>query len=178
MKTPGILFLIVCASLFSLTSCEDLLDVKKTFTFEHEFHVTSDELSFQETAVIDMQQKNSLIKDYGSKIKKIEILEIRYWLTYFDGPENQQYNNLILDVAQADGSEVKNIVTLNNVVLITLQGNPTVLQTSATGLDKLSDLIEKPPHNLSLNLSGSVNEVPLDFKVVFEFEARMTANPL
>ncbi|MEE4176743.1 MAG: hypothetical protein V2I46_04465 [Bacteroides sp.] len=178
MKTPGILFLIVFASLFSLTACEDWLDVKKTFTFEHEFPVTSDDLSFQESEVIDMPLKNSLIKDYGSKIKKIEILEVRYWLTYHEGSETQQYNNISLNVAKADGSDSKNISTLQNVVLSPLLNNPTVLPTNEEGTKKLSDLIKNPPHKLSLKIVGDINEVPVNFKVYFEFDVRMTASPL
>lgn len=178
MKTTGILFMIVFASMFSLTACEDLMDVEKTFTFEHEFHVTSGELSFHENAVIDMTQKNSLIQDYGSKIKKIEILGVRYWLTYHAGSDNQQYNSIILNVAEVNGSAVENIVSLDNVVLTGLLGTPSVLQAKEEGLEKLSDLIKNPPHKLSFDLIGSVNEVPVDFKVVFEFEVSMTANPL
>ena len=178
MRKSGFVLLVTVASLFSLSSCEDWLDVKKTFTFEHEFHVTSGDLSFQEFVIIEMQNEESLIEEYGSKIKDIEIEEVRYWLTDHQGSLDQQYNSLILDVAEADGSDSRNIVTLQDVVLAPLLGTPAILSTNDQGIEKLSDLIRTPPHTFSLDLAGDVNEVPVDFRVVFEFKIRMTANPL
>ncbi len=178
MKSSAAITLIALISLFFLPSCGDLLDVTKTFTFDHEFHVTSSDQTFQENVLIDMAVEESLIADYGSKIKKIEIEEVRYWLTSQLGTENQQYNEVMLYVANDDGSDSKNIFSLQNVVLSDLVNNPTVLQMNAQGVQKLSEKIKTPPHKFSFNLSGNVNETPVDFIMVVELKIKMTANPL
>jgi len=178
MKTFGVIALIVLTSLFLLPSCGDILDVTKTFTFDHEFHVTSSDQTFQENVLIDMAVEESLIGDYGSKIKKIEIEEVRYWLTSQLGPENQQYSEVILNVANDDGSDIKNIFSLQNVVLSDLLNNPTFLQMNAQGVQKLSEKIKSPPHKFSFDLNGNVNETPVDFRMVVELKVKMTANPL
>lgn len=178
MKTPATTTLITLISLFLLPSCGDLLDVTETFTFDHEFYVTSSDQTFQKNVVIDMAIEESLIADYGSKIKKIEIEEVRYWLTSQLGPENQQFNEVMLHVANDDGTDSKNIFTLQNVVLSQLLSNPTEMQLNAQGVQKLSEKIKSTPHKFSLNLTGNVNETPVDFIMVVELKIKMTANPL
>jgi hypothetical protein len=178
MKTHVTITLIVLTSLFLLPSCNDLLDVTRSFTFEHEFHVTSSDQVFQENVLIDMAMEESLIADYGSKIKKIEIEEVRCWLTSQLGPENQQYNELILNIANDDGSDIKNIFNLQNLVLSELLNNPTALEINAQGIQKLSEKIKTPPHKFSFQLSGNVNETPVNFRMVVELKIKMTANPL
>ena len=179
MKSTRIFAIMAAVSLLMFSSCEDLLDVTKTFTFEHEFVVSSvTDQSFEEFAVIEMTEKESLINDYGSKIKKIEIEEVRYWLKAHDGSSTQTFSSIVLDVANHDGTDIKNIVNVQDLVLANLLNNPTVLSFNDQGIQKLSGLIKSPPHKFSLSLSGGVNEVPLNFTVVFEFKVKMVANPI
>lgn len=179
MKSTRVLVLLAAFTFIAFTSCGDLLDVTKSFTFEHEFVVfESNAESFDEAAQVAMTEKESLINDYGSKIKKIEIEEVRYWLKAHNGSGEQMFSSIVLDVANHDGTDTKNIINIQDLVLANLLNNPTVLSFNDQGIKKLEGLIKSPPHNFSLNLSGGANEVPLDFTVVFQFKVKMVANPI
>ena len=164
---------------FSMLSCKSLLDVKRSFSFSQEFTISEDHiLSFSEFEVVDMTVAESLIGEYGSKIKDIEIEEIKYWLKAHQGPGGQTVTNFVLDVARADGSNATNIVTLSNVALAGLLNNPTVAAVNPTGVALASELIKNAPHKLKFLTSGNVNEGPISFTVVVELKIKMTANPL
>lgn len=179
MKTSFITPAVALLGLFMLYSCnEELFDVKETFTFEHEFVVYENDDSFLEFASVNLSQKETLIDDYGSKIKKIEILEVKYHLKAHQGSGEQKVINLSLNASNPDGTDEKNIVNLQNVVLHDLLFNPTVLDVNADGVGKLATLIENPPHTFGIKVEGQVDETPADFTMVFTFKARMTANPL
>ena len=179
MKTSFITPVLAIFGLFMLNSCDkDLFDVKETFTFEHEFVVYENDDSFLEFASVNLSQKETIIGDYGSKIKKIEILEVKYHLKAHQGSEEQKLISFNLIASNPDGADEKNIVDLQNVVLHDLLFNPTVLDVNTDGVEKLGDLIENQPHTFGVKLTGQVDETPADFTVVFSFRARMTANPL
>ena len=179
MKKIKIFPVVALVSLFFFVACDDdLLDVTESFTFETEFVVFSGEPSYNDNRVVDLAQDQSLINQYGSKIKKIEVESVRYWLKAHEGSENQLLEVLTLNVADADGTDVKSIIQLENVVLAQLLNNPTDLSLNSSGVSKLETLAQEPPHQFLYLLEATANEVPLDFTIVFEVTAKMTANPL
>ncbi len=179
MKTSFFTPVLAIFGLFMFTSCdEDLFDITETFTFEHEFVVYENDDSFLEFASVNLSQKETLIEDYGSKIKKIEILEVKYHLKAHQGSEEQKVLNFSLYASNPDGTDEKNIVDLQNVVLHDMLFNPAVLEVNNGGVEKLGGQIENPPHTFGVKLTGQVDETPADFTVVFSFRTRMTANPL
>ncbi len=179
MKKFKLLPVLALATMFLFVACDDdLLDVTESFTFETEFVVFSGEPSFTDNRVVDLAQDQSLINQYGSKIKRIELESVRYWLKAHEGTETQQLESLTLNVANADGTDSKNIIQLDNLVLAALLNNPTDLPLNSTGVNKLETLAAEPPHQFLYLLEATANEVPLDFTIVFEVTAKMTANPL
>ncbi len=179
MKTKALFAFLAFFGLFILQACDDdLLDITENFKFTHEFTVDSDESVFAMSEVVNLAEKVSVIDDYGNKIKSIEIQKVNYWLKAFDGPQGQTLTNGVLSVANADGSDIKIIATLQDVVLEDLLNNKTELPVNADGIDKLANRIKNPPHTFSFSLTGVVDEEPLDFTVAFEFEVKMVANPL
>ncbi len=179
MKNFKILSIVVLSGFLFLQACdEDLLDVNETFTFEHEFEVYSEETSTQLTSLLDLAEEQDLIDEYGSKIKNIEVQNVKYWLKAFNGSEEQMLNTLQLQVANPDGTDPHSMVQLENIALHQMVNNPTNLPIDTEGVSRLEDLIEIPPHSLMYFLDVSINEVPADFTVVFEVTAKMTANPL
>jgi hypothetical protein len=162
-----------------VSSCKEILDVKRTFTFSQEFTITDGQsLSFSAFEVVDMGAAESLIAEYGSKIKKIEIEELKYWFKDYDGPDGQTLSNLVFDVARADGTNVTNVVSLSDVVLAGLANNPTLANVNNDGVALAGELIKNPPHNLKFLVNGSLNEGPISFTAVFDLTIKMTANPL
>ena len=179
MKSYLTFSLTAVLGLFLLSSCDkDIFDITETFTFEHEFVVFENDDSFQEFVSINMSQKETLIEQYGSKIKKIDIEEVKYHLRAHNGSSEQKLVNFTLKSANPDGSDAITIVQLQDVVLSDLLNNPTVLNVNSQGIQKLNNLIEKSPHTFGLKLEAEIDETPADFTVVFSFKTKMTANPL
>jgi hypothetical protein len=179
MKLFRLLPVLAIAGLFMLPSCDDeLFDINESFTFEHEFAIFATEATVLESEVIDLAAKEVLIEKYGSKIKSIEIESVRYWLKRHEGAPGQKLQSSYLRVANPDGSDVMEIATLNNEVLANLMNNPITRIPNMQGITKLAGLIETPPHTFTLIYGATLNEVPADFTIVFEFKAKMTANPL
>ncbi|HPR56890.1 MAG TPA: hypothetical protein PK915_00795 [Bacteroidales bacterium] len=179
MKTKFLLMFAALFGVFLFNSCdEDLLDITETFTYETEMVILSDDLTFSKTEDVDMTASEDLIEKYGEKIKDIEIEEVTYWLTAFNGSEEQKIIESSLVVADENGADPKNIVTINDVLLQPLMNNETELTVNVEGIDRLSSLMETPPHKLQLIFNTTTNEAPLDFTVKFKFKVKMTANPL
>ncbi len=179
MKTLKLLPLLALSGLLFFQACDDdLLDVTETFTFEHEFVIYDDEATAEQTAVVDLSEDESLISQYGSKIKDIEIQSVKYWLKAHNGSEEQQFNSVVLNVANTDGTDVQSMVAMENVLLHSLLNNPTDLSIGTPGILKLENLVENDPHAFMYIFEASLNEAPADFTIVFEVKAKMTANPL
>jgi hypothetical protein len=180
MKTTALLSFLLIASLFLFNGCEeDIFDVKEFFNFTVELPpINENDDLFDVFKSVNLSEQETLIEQYGSKIKKIEILEVKYHLKEHNGSDEQKLINFDLYSANPDGSDEKLIVELEDINLSGLVDNPTVLDVSDEGILKLAGLIEDPPHTFGIKSSGQVNETPLDFTVVLTFKARMTANPL
>ena len=175
----SLIWFLTASFLITGTACKELLDVKRTFTFEQEFTIIeSESTSFSELEIVNMAAAQSLIAEYGEKIKKIEIQELKYWLKNYEGPDGQTLINLDFDVARMDGTNVTNILSINDVVLAGLVNNPTVANVNNEGIAFAGELIKTPPHNLWFQVSGNLNEGPISFTMAFEFKIQMTANPL
>lgn len=177
MKMRNLLFLLAM-SLFITTSCKDLLDVEERFTFTYTFSVDTAENSFSHSQLIDLAGDVDVIDEYGSKIKEVKIEEVKFWLTAFSGPEAQHIESGSLRVSESDGSNLQLIAALSDLQLQDLLNTPHVLNLNDAGVTLLGDLAADPPHRFRLHGDMEINEGPLDFTAVFEFTAKMVANPL
>lgn len=157
-------------------SC-DLLDVEKEFWLEHTFPVQGNNANFNENYLLDAAAESDVIEEYADLIKSIEILEVTYEVTYHNGSATQQINTATLSVSDASGGGQEVIGTVANQNLASLLNNVQTLAINQDGVDRAADLIKNAPHSLLLNLAGSANETPLDFKVKFRFKVKMVANP-
>ncbi len=168
----------VAIALVFLSGCKDLFDVEKDFVFEREIIVKGNPLTFSSENSVDLPKENDLVDEYGDKIRKMDIEQVRYWVKSHTGSATQTLTIGTLKVANADKSDPQTIVSLQQIVLSSLLQNPQVLQMNPLGANKLGTKIKEPPHTLTLILDGTLNEGPADFVVVFEFSGKMTANPL
>jgi hypothetical protein len=175
-----ILFLVAAvAGLFLLQSCDDdLLDVTESFTYETELVVLSQDLTYFVSEDIDLAADVELINKYGDKIKDIEIEEVKYWLSAFNGSAEQKIVEATFVIADENGSDPKTIATVTDQLLQPLLNNQTDLTLNQEGIDKLANLIQEPPHKFKLIFNTLANEIPLDFTVKVKFTVKMTANPL
>lgn len=173
-----ILVLLFAPLAFLFTSCEDLLDVEETFTFTYSFSVDTDENAFSGSQLINLSDDVNLIAEYGDKIKEVTIENVSFWLTEFNGPDTQKIESGSLQVSDASDENVQLIAALGSHLLHELLDSPETLDISQAGLNLLNELAENPPHSFRLHADIEVNEGPLDFTAVFEFTARMVANPL
>ncbi len=181
MKSKIYLLVLAIFGLFVFQSCEetkDALDITEEFDYEHEMPVYSPDSAFSITEVIDFAEQSSEIEKYGDKIKKIEILSIKYSLTTFEGEDDQAIDTASLSVADENGEGKKLIATIENQNLKELLDNETDLSYNNDGVDRLAELIKNPPHKFQLLYNVECNKAPLDFTVKFKFRIKMTANPL
>lgn len=173
------LILLAMFGLFMIYSCDDdLLDVEETFEFEEKFVVMTQENSYEGSILIDLAEDVDLIKRYGNKIKDVIVEEASFWLTEFNGSEEQKMLGGLLYVSDADVTSRKVIINMGEYVLHELVNNPQDLPLNAAGINELNDLASNPPHRFMLHYDAEVNEAPLDFTLVFRFKAKMVANPL
>ncbi len=179
MKKFKILSVFVLSGFLFLQACDDdLFDVNENFTFEQAFVVFSEDTTIDLSSLMNLSEDHDLINKYGSKIKRIEVQGVKYWLTSFNGTEEQMLNTLQLQVANPDGSDARTMVQLENIALHQVLNSPVDLPINTEGISKMEDLVEVQPHTLMYFLDASVNETPADFTIVFEVTAKMTANPL
>jgi len=179
MKTRILFSLFVIASVFVLNSCEDdLLDITEDFYYEQEVEVYTTDSAMTVVEVVDMAAYSDLIEQYGDKIKDIEISEVKYWLTFFEGEDDQELVLGLVTVADGDGANETTIAEIENQNLKELLDTPTELPIQQAGLDKMADLIEMPPHVFQLSTAVTCNKAPLNFKIKFQFKVALTANPL
>jgi hypothetical protein len=180
MKTRFILFFAL-AAMFAFPSCdEDILDINESFTYTHEIEVSTTDTAMSVAEVIDMSEQDELIEKYGDKIETIEITEVKYWLTTFDGDEDQEIIEATVSVAKEDGSNEELIATIQNQILSQIVGedNEQVLTVEQAGIDQMANLVKNSPHKFMLAYDFACNKGPLEFKVKFEFTIKMVANPL
>jgi hypothetical protein len=179
MKTRILFSLFAIAGLFLLNSCEDdLLDITEDFYYEQEIQVFTTDSVMTSVVVVDMADYEELIEQYGDKIKDIEISEVKYWLTTFEGYDDQEIIISNLKVANEDGSDPIMIAEIANQNLLALVDTKTELPINQAGLDKMADLIEESPHIFQLIYDTQCNKAPLNFTIKFQFKVALTANPL
>lgn len=165
-------------SLMLFYSCEDLLDVEETFTFEQEFVVNTPLHGFSQQQLYDLAAVVDVIDEYSDKIKEVKIQDVRFWLTTHQGSEEQSFTGGSLMVSDPAGGAPVEIASLGGHNLKALLNNPTALDYNNAGVSLLGDLAGEPPHRFILHADGSFNEGPLDFTLKMEFTAKMVANPL
>jgi len=179
MKKTIFALLMAVAGIFALQSCEDsLLDFSQTLTYTYEVPVASADSVFSITELIDLASQDSIINEYGSKIKEINIIEVKYWLTAFEGDADQSIIQATLKIADENNAGEQIITTINNQNLQALLNTPTVLDVNQDAINSMQDLIKNSPHKFTLSFANSCNKAPLNFKVKFEFKYELVANPL
>jgi len=169
-------FIVILFSLLaSNSSCKmNLFDVTEDFYISTTVNVTGNNAAFSGTELLDAIQACNMINEYASHLKSIEITEIKYYVSYFNGPITQQINTATLSIADEYGNDVYEVATISNIVLSNAS-NETVLPLNETAVSKLADLIKNDPNKATIYLSGVVNETPVDFSVVFKFKVKMVA---
>jgi hypothetical protein len=140
--------------------------------------IDSDDNGYFSSDLVNFAEEVSVIDEYGDKIKKIDISKVSLSVRNHNGPQDQEIQSASIEVANEDGSEAILISSIENQVLSALEDDAVELDLNAEGIEKLNRLIRQKPHTLRIVLNGQLNEGMADFTAVFDFEGRMTANPL
>lgn len=178
MKTRWLLMSGMLVALLLTASCKKgMLDVNEEFYVETNITVNGNDPAFVGQQLLDASATSEMINKYANTIKSIEILEVKYYLSYFNGSATQQINDGILQVADANGEGIYDIATLANVNLMAATTESS-LAFDQQAVDRLSDLIKNDPHSAMIYLRGTVNETPVDFTVKVRFRVKMVAGVL
>lgn len=179
MKSRILVSLFAIAGLFLLNSCEDdLLNITEDFYYEQEIQIFTTDSVMTSAEVVDMAAYSDLIEQYGDNIKDIEISDVSYWITFFEGDDDQEIIISKLSVANEDGSDPVMIAEIANQNLLSLVDNETELPVNQAGVDRMADLIKNSPHIFQLAYDTQCNKAPLNFKIKFKFKITLTANPI
>lgn len=165
-------------SVFVFQSCEDALDVNQEFELTQEIPVVSETAAIDGNSILDASAGSSYIADYGDKIKTIEILEAKYSLTSFTGPDDQKINNALFKVSDEAGAGEATISTITDQNLKELTTTEKSLTINQAGVDRLAELIKSAPHKAKLWFVGDASSAPLVFTLKVKFKVKMVANPL
>jgi hypothetical protein len=177
MKTRLSLIIIAILVVIAYPACK-LLDVTKDVELELTFAISGNDAAVVETYLLDATDYSSDIEEYQDNIKSIEIKEVKYYLTYFNGPSDQTITNGLLTVADENGGGSQVLASLPVEVLEPLLTTEKSLTLDQAGIDRLEELVKNAPHTCLSTLTGDISSVPVDFIVVFHITATMTANPL
>ncbi|MFP4288120.1 MAG: hypothetical protein ACLFQS_02590 [Bacteroidales bacterium] len=178
MENKRWVILIFMVSFTFFSSCEDWLDVTESFDYQHDFIIDTSTTEYNNESVVVLSEEESLIEDYGDKIKNMDVEQIKFWVKSHQGTDEQALIEGTFSVARADGSDKSVIAYYENLNISDLVNTPMELDLNSDGVNLLEQLMETSPFSLTLILDGSVNEAPLDFVVTVEITAKMTANPL
>ncbi len=178
MKKILSLFLVHIFALFFLSACEDLLDVRETFTFSLQFPVSTNHTSFSSSDVVDLAAQSELVERYGSKIKDIQLTRLEVRLAAFTGSQTQYIQGGLLSVAETNGDDMKLIASMGGQYLHELRSQSVEIPIDSDGANKFGTLAKNAPHRFLIMYDANVNEGPLNFTLVFDFTAVMVANPL
>lgn len=175
MKKSTYLMLLMLGIFTFTNSCKkSILDVNEEFYISTSMDVVGSNAAFTGEELLDAVAESDLIDKYASHIKSIEILEVKYYVSYFNGTLTQKINNGVFSIADANGNGVYQMASVSDINLsqATIE---SALSFNQTAVDKLSDLIKNDPHKAMVYLSGDVNETPVDFIVTLKFKIKMVA---
>ena len=158
------------------TGCKNQ-DVIKEFDLEVEFVAFSTSADFNDTIYFDASAASSEINTYSNSMTKIEIKDVTATINAFNGPSGQTIVSSMLMVEDQYGLGQVVISTINDLNISAMPEEVPV-PLSQIGSERFAELIKKSPHKSILMLSGSTDSEPVDFKIKFKFQVKMTANPL
>jgi hypothetical protein len=179
MKNLLILISAILSSMVLFSSCEEeMFDVSETFTFEHDFVVSSESNTFNNSKSVNLTEESALMAQYVSTLKDVEVESVRYWIKSYKGTKEQTVTSIIVQVANADGTGAKNAIDLKDVPLQGLLNNPKFLDVDTEGILKLEELAKIDPFTFSYVFNVESTETPIEFTLSVEVVARLTTNPL
>lgn len=156
----------------------DKLDVVKDTQFDLSFQVQTGSQDFNVQKLLEADSLSDVFDQYSNLIKDIELLEVSYQITLVgDSNKATKINTATLTVADASGAGEKSVATITNQDITPLP-DPVPMTLDQEGVMRFEDLIKNDPHSGIIKVTGSADDVPLDFTVKFVFKVKMTANPL
>lgn len=177
MKTMTKLILLLATVFIFSPGCEkakELLDVKFDANFKSDLNIDvpaeSKSATFNAEATID-PLSNSDFAEYGSKIKEIEIKEVKATITEIS-------KSVVLENAEisvTSGSMTSAIWTYNDVELAV--GTELVMDNTNNQWDNVQAILESL-NPFTTAMSGTVSEGGVQFTLQIEIKTSVTANPL
>jgi hypothetical protein len=142
-------------------------------TIEREFVVNENATAFNKAADVDVRDYSSDFEKYAEDLKELEVVSASYTVTYHSGSNSQKVNSATLKIGATDGSGAVLLSTLNNVNLASSLNVETEFDVENAGENKLQDLALDSPYTFRYYFNGTVNESPLNFKVVFKLRCKV-----
>ncbi len=170
--------LILIFAMVFISACKKgLLDVTEEFYLETSIPVVGNAADFDIGQELDALSASDVINKYASNIKSLEVEEVSYYITDFNGSSTQRIEHCSLEVGDASGMNCSVMTEIEDVLLCEAF-NETEVPCDGMAMDKFCDLIKNEPHRAMLFIRGSVNDTPLDFTLQVKFKVKMVAGAL
>jgi len=156
----------------------DKSEIEQNITITVDFVLDESSLEFNGLVFLNAFDESHVLDDYGDNITGIEILNIIYFMSYFNGPGSQQFNSANLEVTGPDGSGAAIIASLSDEIMQNLLYERKEMPLQEEGVKRLEKLIKNEPHEFRLLFTGISNIAPNDFTFTLEIGMKMSAFPL
>jgi hypothetical protein len=177
MKTMTKLFVLLAAVILLSPGCEkakDLLDVKFDADFKSDLNIDvpagARSATFSESATID-PQSNTDFAEYGSKIKEIEIKEVKATILAI----NKSVVLESADLSVTSGDMTPANWSFSNETLTV--GKELTLDNNNGQWDNVQAILNTQ-NAFTTAISGTVSEDDVQFTIQIEIKTSVTANPL
>ncbi|GET32819.1 hypothetical protein PbJCM13498_16820 [Prolixibacter bellariivorans] len=173
--------MLMCICIFAFTSCskssdeEDLTSEEtQDFSFTQAIVVNNETEEFSESVVLKATDYNKAFDEFDGKIKSIEVKQIKYIITNFNGPENQELITASLSVADGSGNGAEILATATNMILADIQNQEQTIDPETAGLNKLQLMMKNSPHTATMTLSGTANSTPITLTLTYTIKGSIT----
>ena len=124
--------MLLMLGIFAFTnSCKkSILDVNEEFYISTSMVVVGSNAAFTGEELLDAVAESDLIDKYASHIKSIEILEVKYYVSYFNGTLTQKINNGVFSIADANGNGVYQMASVRISILRSIKRPITSVKIS------------------------------------------------
>lgn len=165
--TNVVLAVFICAGFLSCKK-DKIEMVSSEFLLKTSFMVQPDSTGFNSVYTLDPGTLNQAAGDDIENIKSLELMDVRYVITYYNGPIEQMISTASLSVSDTAGNDVQVIGTISDMNLALLVNNEQSFAFHQSGAERFIELILNSPNSAKLTFNGFLNGAyPRGFGFVF-----------
>jgi|GEM_PF-1598316 len=172
MKTRFLAISLLSIVFLAFNSCTEtkLLTKDIYVTLSSDFVVNeTTATTWNDSTLLDAAAQSSDLETYKDAIQTVTLDKVTYQVIAFNGPAGQILNSGFVDVADAAGTDRKNLAQMQNVNIAASMGSEHELPVNADAATKLVGMIKDSPHKAMGYTHGVVSAAPIDMTVKVKY---------